>query len=376
MDLLDEAIRSNGAAAYVGYASSVDPDMRYLTRFQTTDPVIYLKRPGERGLVVVSQMEYARAAAESTFAPITRAEAGLFTHWKDPSERWSSMAAAIAGLAQGDVLVPPSFPLALARGLEAHCRVVVDDGTIQRLRAVKVPGEVQEIRSVQRANEAAMASAINLIRAAEVRDGLLVLGGESLTAERIRAECHVTLLAHGCRAADTIVACGEQTAQPHQRGTGPLAADQPIVIDIFPEDELSGYFADMTRTVVRGEPSDEVRDMFEAVREAKTLAISRIRAGVSGAEVHQAVADHFASRGYAMEGQTGFTHNLGHGVGLEVHELPTLGPQGGPLEVGNVVTVEPGLYIPGVGGVRLEDMGLVTADGFENFTRFDEELVL
>lgn len=376
MDLLDQAIQSSGTAAYVGYASSADPDMRYLTRFQTTDPVLYLKRPGERGLVVVSQMEYARAASESAFSPLTRAEAGLFTHWKDPSDRWTAMASAIAGLAKGDVLVPPSFPIALARGLEAHCRVVVDDGTVQRLRAVKVPAEVQEIRSVQRANEAAMSAAIHLIRSAVVRDGLLVLGGEVLTAERVRAECHVTLLAHGCRATDTIVACGEQAAQPHQRGTGPLAADQPIVIDLFPADELSGYYADMTRTVVRGEPSKEVRGMFEAVREAKALAISRIRAGVSGAEVHQAVADHLASRGYPTEGQAGFTHNLGHGVGLEVHELPTLGPQGGPLEAGNVITVEPGLYLPGVGGVRLEDMGLVTPDGFENFTRFDEELVL
>ncbi len=375
MDLLDEAIRSNGAAAYVGYASSVDPDMRYLTRFQTTDPVIYLKRPGERGLVVVSQMEYARAAAESTFAPITRAEAGLFTHWKDPSERWSAMAAAIAGLAQGDVLVPPSFPLALARGLEAHCRVLIDDGTVQRRRAVKVPAEVQEIRAVQGANEAAMAAAVAMIRAAEVRDGLLVLGGEALTAERVRAECHLTLLAHGCRAADTIVASGEQSAQPHQRGTGPLEEGRPIVIDIFPQDELSGYFADMTRTVVKGEPGDEVLAMFEAVRDAKALAIGRIRAGVPGSELHQAVVDLFAERGYPSDA-SGFTHNLGHGVGLEVHELPSLGPGAGVLEAGNVVTVEPGLYLPGVGGVRLEDLGLVTADGFENFTRSPEELVL
>jgi Xaa-Pro aminopeptidase len=375
MDLLDQAISSSGATAYVGYASSSDPDMRYLTRFQTTDPVLYLKRPGERGLVVVPQMEYARAAAESTFAPITRAEAGLFTHWKDPSDRWASMAAAIAGLAKGDVLVPPSFPIALARGLEAHCRVIVDNGTIQRRRAVKVPAEVQEIRAVQRANEAAMAAAVGMIRAAECRDGLLVLGDELLTSERVRAECHRTLLSHGCRAADTIVAGGEQATQPHQRGTGPLPADMPIVIDIFPEDELSGYFADMTRTVVRGEPSDEVVGMFEAVRDAKALAITYIRPGASVVDCYRAVVDLFAERGYPAE-HSGFTHNLGHGVGLEVHELPSIGPQAGVLECGNVVTIEPGLYIPGIGGVRLEDLGLVTLDGFENFTRAPEELVL
>jgi len=147
------------------------------------------------------------------------------------------------------------------------------------------------------------------------------------------------------------------------------------VIDIFPEDELSGYFADMTRTVVRGEPSDEVAGMFEAVRDAKALAIDRIRAGVPGAEIHQAVVDHFAERGYPTD-TSGFTHNLGHGVGLEVHELPSLGPGGGLLEPGNVVTIEPGLYLPGVGGVRLEDIGVVTGEGFENLTRFPEELVL
>ncbi|NLX48927.1 MAG: M24 family metallopeptidase [Methanospirillum sp.] len=373
MDLLDQAISSSGAAAYVGYASSADPDMRYLTRFQTTDPVIYLKRPGERGLMVVSQMEYARAAAESAFAPVTRAEAGLFTHWTSPSDRWNATAMAIAGLAGGDVLVPASFPISLARSLEAHCRVLVDEDTVRRRRAVKVPAEVDEIRAVQQANEAAMAAAVGLVRAAEVRDGLLVAGDEPLTAERVRAECHRTLLAHGCRAADTIVACGEQAAQPHQRGTGPLEACQPIVIDIFPQDELTGYFADMTRTVVKGEPPGEVLEMFEAARDAKALAVGRIRAGVEGAEVHQAVIELFAERGYPSDA-TGFTHNLGHGVGLEVHELPTLGPGGGPLETGNVVTVEPGLYLPGVGGVRIEDMGLVTADGFENLTRFPEEL--
>lgn len=375
MDLLDEAIRSSGAAAYVGYASSNDPDMRYLTRFQTTDPVIYIKRPGERGVMVVPQMEYARAAAESAFAPITRAEAGLFTHWKDPSERWSAMAAAIAGLVNGDALVPPSFPIALARGLESHCRVLIDEGTVQRRRAVKIPAEVQEIRAVQRANEAAMGAAIAMIREAGIHDGVLVLGGEVLTAERVRAECHRTLLSHGCRAADTIVAPGDQSAQPHQRGTGPLMADRPIVIDIFPEDELSGYYADMTRTVVRGTPTEEVVAMFGAVRDAKALAIGMIRDGVAGADLHQAAVDLFAERGYAAD-TSGFTHNLGHGVGLEVHELPSIGPGGGPLAAGNVVTVEPGLYLPGVGGIRLEDLGLVTADGFESLTRFPEELVL
>jgi Xaa-Pro aminopeptidase len=174
---------------------------------------------------------------------------------------------------------------------------------------------------------------------------------------------------------DTIVSCGEDTAIPHIAGTGPLKSDEPIVIDLFPVDERSGYYADMTRTVVKGKPSPEILAMYKALRDAKQLGISKIKAGVTGAEVHQTVVDFFKDQGYES-GTRGFVHNLGHGVGLQVHELPTVGPAGTVLATGNVITVEPGLYYPGIGGVRLEDIGSVTAHGFDNFTQFPEDLVV
>jgi Xaa-Pro aminopeptidase len=158
-------------------------------------------------------------------------------------------------------------------------------------------------------------------------------------------------------------------------GTGPLRSNEPIVIDLFPVDEKSGYYADMTRTVVRGKPSPEILAMYDALRQAKQRGISLVKAGVSGSEVHQAVVDFFKDLGYESNTR-GFVHNLGHGVGLQVHELPTVGPAGKTLSEGNVITIEPGLYYPGTGGVRLEDIGVVTKKGFDNFTVFPEDLIL
>jgi Xaa-Pro aminopeptidase len=171
---------------------------------------------------------------------------------------------------------------------------------------------------------------------------------------------------------DTIISCGEDSAIPHIRGSGPLREGESIILDIFPQDEETGYTADMSRTVVRGEPSDRIREMFEAVLGAQALAMTLVRPGVTGAEVHGKVVDYFKDRGFESN-TTGFIHNLGHGVGLDVHELPVLGPGGGELAAGNVITLEPGLYYPGKGGVRLEDMGVVTADGFRDLTRMPRE---
>ena len=131
----------------------------------------------------------------------------------------------------------------------------------------------------------------------------------------------------------------------------------------------------MTRTGVKGEPSLEIQEMYEAVRDAKTLSASQVRAGVLGADLYQAVVEFFEERGYESSTQ-GFIHSLGHGVGLEVHEEPSLGPRGGELVVGNVITIEPGLYYPGVGGVRLEDMGAVMETGFDLFTQYEEKLII
>jgi Xaa-Pro aminopeptidase len=375
MDPLSEAIRKSGTDAYVVYANSRDADMRYLTHFTTSDPFVYFRRQGEKGTIIISLMEVGRASREGTTAVMTRAEAGLPEIMKKEKDLFRATAQMIAGLAGEKILVPQNFPIALANALGEFCSVTVDRGTVLSMRAKKTRPEIQCMKNVQNATQTAMGQVVSLIRRSRVKNGVLHHDGKPLTSERIKYAMHCVLLEHGCSAEDTIVSCGEDTAIPHMTGTGPLRADEPIIIDLFPVHEKSGYYADMTRTFVKGEPSPEILEMYKALCEAKQLAITRVKGGVSGADLYQIVVDFFKDRGYESDTR-GFVHNLGHGVGLQVHELPTVGPSGKPLETGNVITIEPGLYYPGIGGVRLEDIGAVTKTGFDNFTSFPEDLVI
>jgi len=375
MDALDDAIVRSGADAYVAYASSDDAGMRYLSGFKTSDPFIYFRKPHRRGVIIVSQMEHARAVRESKAAVMTRAQAGLVEILKEEQDPWNVTAKMITGQVQGTILVPPSFPLALARALQGSVDVIVDKDCLASMRAVKTRAQIEQIKNVQRVTESAIGVGISLIRRSKEKKGMLYSGTQPLTSEMVRAAMHNHLTAHGCTAKDTIVSCGKDSAVPHCLGSGPLEAHQPIVLDIFPQDDRSGYFSDMTRTVAMGKPAPDVMDMHAAVCEAQALAISRVRAGVPGAGIHEEVVSFFKDRGYGTT-MTGFLHNLGHGIGLQVHELPSLGVAGKELAAGNVITVEPGLYCPGIGGVRLEDIGAVTKKGFTDFTKFPTGMVL
>jgi Xaa-Pro aminopeptidase len=375
MDPISAAITEHDADAFVMYASSRDADMRYLTQFTTSDPFVYFKKPHEKGTIIISQMETGRASRESTAAVITRTQAGLPDIMKTEKDPVQATAKMIAGIAGKKILVPPQFPHGLAAILEEYCTVSVDNGTVLSMRARKSPAEITIMKRVQKISESAMGKAVFLIEKSSIKKGILYYKGTPLTSEYVKFVMHCHLLEHECSAVDTIVSCGEDTAIPHMTGTGPLRANEPIVIDLFPVEEKTGYYADMTRTLVKGEPSQEIRDMYDALREAKHLGISKVKAGVSGSDVHQAVVDYFKDRGYESNTK-GFVHNLGHGVGLHIHESPTVGPAGKILEKGNVITIEPGLYYPGIGGVRLEDIGAVTTKGFEKFTDFSEELII
>jgi Xaa-Pro aminopeptidase len=375
MDPLSSAVRKSGADAFVMYASSRDADMRYLTQFVTSDPFVFFKKVNKAGVIIVSQMETGRASRESTASIITRTQAGLPDILKTEKDPWKATAKMIAGQVGKKVLVPPNFPVALAHALGEFCTVAVDSGTVASIRETKSRDEIKAMKHVQKITETALGVAVSLIRRSTIKKGILHSDGKPLTSEMIKFSMHSLLLEYGCTAVDSIVSCGEDTAVPHMTGTGPLKADEPIVIDLFPCEEKTGYYADMTRTVVKGEPSTEIRDMYTALREAKQLGISQVKAGASGSDIYQSVVDFFKDHGYESNTR-GFVHNLGHGVGLQVHELPTVGPAGKELKTGSVITVEPGLYYPGIGGVRLEDLSEVTTKGFNNFTKFPEDLVV
>jgi Xaa-Pro aminopeptidase len=232
-----------------------------------------------------------------------------------------------------------------------------------------------------------MRAAETLLREAEVgsadgdaADGAVLRhDGEVLTSERVKVEIESTLLDRGCGLDETIVACGADAADPHNRGSGPLRPDEPIIVDIFPQDKSTKYHADMTRTFVRGDPDGTLAEWFDLTDRAREAALDAVEPGATGAAVHDAVCDIYEDAGLPTlrsdpTTETGFIHSTGHGVGLDVHELPRVSPDGDELRPGHVITIEPGLYDPSVGGVRIEDLVVVTEDGYENLTDYPVEL--
>lgn len=372
-----EELEQKDCDAYVVYDSSDNEDMRYLSGFLATDPFIYVYKKDGREFLIVSSMEELRARRESPCSIVTRTAAGFYELLEKHNDADAASAEMIKNFCGEKLLVPYSMPVGFARALESRAQVTIDSGTVLSMRAKKTDVEIEKIRAVQKKNERGVTLAIDAVRKADVsEDGGLFFEDKPLTSEKLREIMHEAFFRMGLDDKDTIASCGADTALPHAKGKGQLFDNQPIVLDVFPRDIETGYFADMTRTISKGKPSDEICRMYDTVHEAKELAVSLIRAGVSGADVHNAAADYFTKKGYVTAGTSGFIHSLGHGVGLAIHESPSLSVRGGVLEEGNVVTVEPGLYYPGIGGVRLEDMGAVTEDGFDRFTTFEEELIV
>ena len=228
----------------------------------------------------------------------------------------------------------------------------------------------------------AMRVAERMLREAHVRaDGRLEdAAGRLLTSERVRRAMQMELLAHGAEAPVIIVACGRQAADPHEEGRGPLRAGAPVVVDVFPRLIASGYWGDMTRTFCKGRPPARLAAMHRAVRRAQAAALAAVHPGATGEEVHAAAARVLEEAGFRTERRgrraVGFIHRTGHGVGLAIHESPRLAPGGEELVPGHVVTVEPGLYYPDAGGVRIEDLVVVEEDGARNLTRYHRRLTV
>jgi Xaa-Pro aminopeptidase len=382
---LDAALEDAGVDGYLIDADSTDADQYYLSGFDAPDPFLTLY-DGKVRLLFYRSLEYGRAKRESRAATVERFvdydHEELVEEYGREEARDRVRARFCEAHDVSTVAVPPRFPLSTADGLRQQgIDVVVDDDeTVTEIRATKTDEEVDNIRSAQRANEVAMRAAEDLIRAADVEDGHLVYDGEPLTSELVKEEIEMTLLRAGCALDETIVACGSDAADPHDRGSGPLEPNEPIIVDIFPQDKSTKYHADMTRTFSHGDPDETIREWYDLTQRAKEAALDAVEAGVTGADVHDAVCDVYEDAGMATlrsdeRAETGFIHSTGHGVGLDVHELPSVGPGGSELEPGQIITIEPGLYDPEVGGVRIEDIVVVTEDGYENLTDYPEELV-
>jgi Xaa-Pro aminopeptidase len=283
-----------------------------------------------------------------------------------------------------DAVVPFWFPVDIADFLRSNgVELRPDNDFFEERRRSKTEAEIAGVRRAQRAAEAGMTAAAAMLRAAQANGGGLTLDGEPLTCERIKVAISQAFTEHNCSADDFIVARGPQGASGHDMGSGPIAPGESVVIDLWPKDRESACYADMTRTFVVGEPDEEIVEWHRLCKEALDRTIEPIEPGVKGRALFDIACDIFEEHGQKTQRtkepgkplDEGFYHSLGHGVGLEVHEAPYLGLVGHhELVPGDVVTIEPGLYRQGFGGVRLEDLVLVTEDGYENLTDFPYDL--
>lgn len=353
------------------YADSfTNADQLYFSRVDVHDPFIAFG-VGRRRLTVQSALEFGRIKQARTFDEVLSLET-----WRARAqERWPRRKAGvgeiIAELARAyrvrGFRVADDFPAALFLKLRAlGLRVELANGALFPEREIKSAAEAAAIREGNRLSAIGFAVAEQILRGARLRGRTLLHAGRPLTSERLRFEIESAIMAEGGQAnGTTIVAGGDQACDPHQRGTGPLRPHELIIVDIFPRVTRTGYFGDMTRTFLRGQASDAQRQLVAAVRAAQLAALKAIRVGIDGRSVHHTVVQSFESAGYETRrtprGSVGFFHGTGHGLGLAVHEAPRMGALVSmPLRKGAVVTVEPGLYYPGLGGCRIEDVVQVT----------------
>jgi len=364
-------------------ASESDSNLYYATRFIAPDSFIYLEIKGER-VLVMSDLEMDRAKAQASvdrvlsYSEIEQKAKGQGI--KDPTTV-DIVHVVLKESKIRQLLVPANFPFIYATRLqELGYSLKPKRDPFYEQRVVKTAEEVRHIEAAQRVTEEAVATAHAVLRQATIKNGQLWVDGTTLTSERIKKLINVKLMERDCVAQHTIVAGGEQACDPHNEGSGPLPADRSIIFDVFPRSATSRYFADMSRTVIRGTASPELKRLYETVKDAQEEAIDKIKDGADGMKIHQGICARFEKAGYKtglVNGRMqGYFHGTGHGVGLDIHEAPRMSRTGSLLQEGHVVTVEPGLYYPGLGAVRIEDMVLVTKDGCRNLTDFPKTFEL
>lgn len=360
--------------------SERDADMLYATGMFVPDPFAFLQVDG-RSTIMMSDLEIDRARAQSKVDEVVS-----LTDYTDRAKGAGNadpgLTGAVVELLRDreviSVLVPNGFPLGYADRLRNQgFEVASKEDPFWDERPVKTGDEVAAISAVSRHTEDALRMAFGLLADATVKDGTLQGPDGPLTSEYLRTRIHVYLLERDCIAQHTIIAGGVQGCDPHNGGSGPLRAGEPIIFDLFPKSAKTGYFADITRTVAKGPVSATFRRLYDTVLEGQEIALSSVRAGVDGREIHGEVERLFESKGYetgAKDGRMqGFFHGTGHGFGLEIHEPPRISKVSQNLVAGHVVTVEPGLYYPDLGGgVRIEDNVVVTENGCENLTRLEK----
>lgn len=358
--------------------SESDANMFYAAGILIPDDFVYLEKNG-RKIIYVEDLEFNRAKKEARVDRVIN-----YLRYDKKANR-NSLVGAIVGILRENkikkVLVPENFKMKYAEILlKNKIKIEVKLAPFFEKRVVKNKNEIAKIKETQKVNSMAIREAIEVIKKSKIRrDKKLSYQNKILTSEFVKFIIDTELLKGKCQSEFNIVSCGKDSADPHQGGRGALVAHQPIIIDVFPRSKTSHYFADTTRTVTRGKASPEIKKIYQAVLQAQKLGISKINPGVKTVLIHKSVQDYFEKHNFKTEEKDGkvqgFIHGTGHGVGLDIHELPNINASSKDiLRAGNIVTVEPGLYYPKIGGVRIEDLILVTKNGHENLTKLPKVL--
>lgn len=376
IEKIDQLLEEQKLDAFLAIDKPVkNPDLYYILGIKIPDPVTFLRVP-EKTVLLTSEMEKNRCRKEADVDEVrTTSE-----FRKKGSEQFEALENFLKEYNVEEIGVDSeNFNYSTAKKLEENHQILAVENPITVSRETKNRTEIEVLQKVQSITEKSMKEAEKTIRQSETRDGKLWLKDKPLTADRVKKNVEKYLIEEGCRNMEgMIVTSGRDSGEPHRRSSGVLKPEEPIVVDIFPR-HRSMYFGDMTRTFVKGKPPDKIKDMHEAVRKAQQTAFQYLKESEkrSGEELHNKVCDRIEAEGYGTlrnDDETGFIHSTGHGVGLDLHEAPRLGLGGNNLEPGMIVTIEPGLYNPEVGGLRIEDMVRITEDGYENFNSMHKRL--
>ncbi|MGX1695723.1 M24 family metallopeptidase [Microbacterium keratanolyticum] len=370
------------------FASTASADMRHVIPHEVHDPFLYIEI-GDAKYTAIKSLEAARMRDVDGMTVFPLDELGFDDFraaGQDPdTAELNTLVEACRRLGVAQATVPPAFPLEVADHLRANgIALAVDRDDFIMRRRVKSPHELAGIRRATVAAEAGIAHVAAAIeRATVAEDGGLLLDGVPLTCEDLKAGVKEAFLRNGCDDAGMIVAHGPQTCIGHHAGSGQIFAGEPVTVDICPRDSLSGGNSDMTRTFVKGEINEELAFYYRIVKESFDKTLAAIRPGLPVAELHRISCEPIEAAGQPTQltkkpGEVldeGYFHSLGHGVGLEVHEAPSLNQNDAVLVPGDVLAIEPGCYRQGFGGVRLEDIVLVTEDGYELISDYPYDLI-
>lgn len=357
-------------------ASEQDADLLYATHFLAPDAFLYFEKAGRR-YVALNQLEYDRGRREACVDEVINQSAFVEKMRKHGMARVASydwIAKLLRKYRITKAQVSPSFPLGLAEALrKRRIQLVVAQKGLFPERAFKNQAELSTIRKSLKVTAQLLQHAIETIRSSRVgRNGVLMHGRSPLTSEYVQAVIRTEAARRGFEALHPIVAGGMQACDPHECGHGKLRANELIILDVFPRDLVTGYWGDMSRTVVKGQANEAQQRQFATVHQAQKIAFAKLYDGVDGRTVHRAIEKFFKEKGYktgnASGRYEGFFHGTGHGLGLEIHETPRVSSVSQRLGAGHVVTVEPGLYYPKIGGVRIEDVVVIQRGGYEKLS--------